>query len=200
MAIKYINGDVQNNGLVGGVKNVVIRMLLIKTYALGDSYATVVGNILASATLASTDQIITGSDTNPLVLTTASGKSGTASASSTQYANGTATAGSVTTLTDSAASWTTNAFANKALYIVSGTGAGQYARITSNTGTVLTFPTLATAPDNTSVYRVVDDLHIAFTDNTSKVLWVTEETSKQVITSGNTVNFPQLTLTINQPT
>jgi hypothetical protein len=32
------------------------------------------------------------------------------------------------------------------------------------------------------------------------VLWVTDETSDQAITSGNTVNFPQLTYTSNQPT
>ncbi|SEK64705.1 hypothetical protein [Nitrosovibrio tenuis] len=44
------------------------------------------------------------------------------------------------------------------------------------------------------------NLHIAFTDNVSKVLWVTDETSDQVVTSGNTVNFPSLTYTSSQPT
>jgi hypothetical protein len=44
------------------------------------------------------------------------------------------------------------------------------------------------------------DLQIAFTDGVSKVLWVTDETSNQPITSGNTVNFPSLTYTSNQPT
>lgn len=44
------------------------------------------------------------------------------------------------------------------------------------------------------------DLHIAFTDGTAKVLWVTDETTDQVVTSGNTVNFPVLTYTTNQPT
>lgn len=44
------------------------------------------------------------------------------------------------------------------------------------------------------------DLHIAFTDGAAKVLWVTDETSNQAITNGNTVNFPQLTYTSNQPT
>lgn len=43
------------------------------------------------------------------------------------------------------------------------------------------------------------DLHIAFTDGSSNVVWVTDETSNQAITSGNTVNFPQLTYTSNQP-
>jgi hypothetical protein len=43
------------------------------------------------------------------------------------------------------------------------------------------------------------DLHIAFTDGTAKVLLVTDETSDQVVTSGNTINFPSLTYTSNQP-
>jgi hypothetical protein len=45
------------------------------------------------------------------------------------------------------------------------------------------------------------DLHIAFVDPTnSKVLWVTDETSNQVITSGNPVDFPQVTYNSAQPT
>ncbi len=44
------------------------------------------------------------------------------------------------------------------------------------------------------------NLHIAFRDTvTSKVLWVTDETSDQVITSGNNVNFPALVYTAPQP-
>ena len=44
-------------------------------------------------------------------------------------------------------------------------------------------------------------MHIAFLDAaTSKVLWVTEETSDQTITAGNPVNFPVLVYTSNQPT
>lgn len=42
--------------------------------------------------------------------------------------------------------------------------------------------------------------HIAFLDTVnSKVLWVTEETSGQVITAGNQVNFPSLVYTAKQP-
>lgn len=45
------------------------------------------------------------------------------------------------------------------------------------------------------------DLHIAFVDTVaSKVLWVTDETSNQVITSGNPVDFPQVTYNSAQPT
>lgn len=45
------------------------------------------------------------------------------------------------------------------------------------------------------------DLHVAFVDATnSKVLWVTDETSNQPITSGNPVDFPAFTYTGQQPT
>lgn len=42
--------------------------------------------------------------------------------------------------------------------------------------------------------------HIAFLDTAgSRVLWVTEETSGQTITTGNPVNFPSLTYEARQP-
>ena len=43
------------------------------------------------------------------------------------------------------------------------------------------------------------NLHFAFTDNVSRVLWVTDETTDQVVTSGNPVNVPALTYTNPQP-
>lgn len=125
MTIKYAHSDVLDGGL-NGIKAVAIRMLLLKAYVAGDSYATVGGNTICTVTMASTDFTLSGADTAARVLTTAT-KSGTASGT------GTATA-------------------------------------------------------------------IAFTDNVSKVLWVTTETSGQSVTSGNTVNFPALTYTSNQPT
>ncbi len=42
--------------------------------------------------------------------------------------------------------------------------------------------------------------HFAFTDGASRVLWVTDETSDQVLVTGNTVNFPTLQVVSNQPT
>lgn len=44
------------------------------------------------------------------------------------------------------------------------------------------------------------DLHIAFTDGVANVIWVTDETSNQAITSGNTLSFPGPVYTTNQPT
>ena len=124
---KYAHADVLDGGL-NAIKNNSLRMLLLKTYAAGDSYATVTGNALCTVTMASNDFTLAGPDGAPRVLTTAA-KSGTATASS------------------------------------------------------------GAAPD----------LHIAFTDNAGRVLWVTDETSDQVVTSGNTINFPSLTYTSSQP-
>jgi hypothetical protein len=66
---------------------------------------------------------------------------------------GIATAGSTTTLTQSSASWVTNMWAGFIVEITAGTAAGQITTITSNTGTVLTFPAI-TAPDNTSKFVI----------------------------------------------
>lgn len=45
------------------------------------------------------------------------------------------------------------------------------------------------------------NLHIAFLDTVaSKVLWVTDETSDQVITAGNPVDFPAIVYMSLQPT
>jgi len=124
---------------------------------------------------------------------TVAAKSGTVGVSVPALSNGTATAGSTTTLTDSSKSWTTNAYAGKVARITGGTGAGQVGYIASNTATVLTFSnTLATALDATSVYEVREDLHIAFYDGgTPRLLVVNEETGDQVLTVSNTINVPQ---------
>lgn len=76
-----------------------------------------------------------------------------------------ATAGTTTTLTDSSANWTVNAYAFNDVIITGGTGVGQRRRIASNTATVLTLAAattgnartgpFATAPDATSTYKIV---------------------------------------------
>jgi hypothetical protein len=72
-------------------------------------------------------------------------------------AQGTATAGAATTLTDSGQSWTTNEWANYELVIYEGTGAGQYRTISSNTATALTVSAAwDTNPDTTSKYKIKD--------------------------------------------
>jgi len=78
---------------------------------------------------------------------------------------GKATAGSTTTLTDSdsglvaeisdRSSWDTNQWALAWVWIIAGTGKGQFREIASNTGTVLTVSVaFDTAPDNTSEYII----------------------------------------------
>jgi hypothetical protein len=94
---------------------------------------------------------------------------------------------------DSYATVTGNKLAESAM------GSGDFVISSSGSNRVVT-----TAAGKSAIASVTTsgtpDLHIAFTDGVGKVLWVTDETSNQGITSGNTVNFPQLTYTSNQPT
>ena len=125
---KWVNSLVLDNGL-NQVKNNATKMLLVSAYSAGDSYGTVTTNQLAEVTMTGTDFTLGDGASNARTLTTAAGKSASATASA---------GGS-------------------------------------------------------------PDLHIAFTNGTDTVYWVTDETSNQAITSGNTVNFPQLVYTSNQP-
>jgi len=70
--------------------------------------------------------------------------------------DGTASAGTSTTLTDSSQSWTVNEFQNKCVIITNGTGQGQIRSISSNTATALTVPTWDTNPDATSEYVICE--------------------------------------------
>ncbi|HEU4855008.1 MAG TPA: hypothetical protein VFS89_06930 [Nitrosospira sp.] len=65
---KWANSTVLNGGL-DYIKNNVTQQVLIKAYAAGDSYATVMANAVAAAAMAPTDMIITGAANNPRVLT-----------------------------------------------------------------------------------------------------------------------------------
>ncbi len=123
---KWVHADVLDGGL-NGIKLSALKMILISTYAAGDSYATVQANKLAEVAVASADFTL-------------------------------GTSGSNRTLTS------------------------------------------ATKSANASAGSATPNLHIAFTNNVDKVLWVTDETSDQPITNGNPVNFPALVYTSNQPT
>ena len=84
---------------------------------------------------------------NDLVLASGEGTSDIVSA-----VRFTATGGSTTTIADSAQSWTTNAYADAPVGIVSGTGKDYIGRVTSNTGTTLTVtPSIGATPDTTTV-------------------------------------------------
>lgn len=66
---------------------------------------------------------------------------------------------------------------------------------------VLTITTNGKTDTATASTTGTPDLHIAFTDGSANVLYVTDETSNQAITSGNPINFPisNLTYTSGQP-
>ncbi|XVJ69880.1 MAG: hypothetical protein HEQ39_09655 [Rhizobacter sp.] len=125
---KWVNTAVLDGGPIY-IKSNATKMVLISAYSAGDSYATVIANAVAEVTMVNGDFTISSVGSNRR-LTTAAGKSATASAT---------------------------------------TGA-------------------------------TPDLHVAFTNGTSTVLWVTDETSNQSVNNLNTVNFPQFTYDSNQPT
>jgi len=70
--------------------------------------------------------------------------------------SGTASSGAASSLTKTGAGWTVDAYADMVVYIVSGTGSGQYRSISSNTAEVLTVtPNWTTNPANDSVFRIM---------------------------------------------
>jgi hypothetical protein len=71
-----------------------------------------------------------------------------------QFATGTATSATATTLVNSAKAWTVSQWVNYQVRIVSGTGAGQLRTITANDATSITVATWTTTPDATSVYSI----------------------------------------------
>jgi hypothetical protein len=93
---------------------------------------------------------------------------GTAPTSTSRYQiigfdAGTATSGGASTLTDSTKAWATNRWANYAIRILAGTGAGQVVPIASNTATAITIVgAWETNPDSTSVYAIQGDPDKAF--------------------------------------
>lgn len=125
---KWVRSGVLDNGL-NDIKNNATKMLLIRAYTAGDSYATVISNLVAEVTVTSSELVLSSSGNNR-VITSPSGKTSNASASSGASPN----------------------------------------------------------------------LHIAFTDGTANVIWVTDETTDQVITVNNPINFPVVSYTVNQPT
>ncbi len=179
------------------IKNNANSLELVKAFSSGDSRATVLGNTVCSIALVTGDFTLANNTPSGRKVTLQA-KSGTASASSSQYESGTATAGAASTLTDSGASFPDRS--GKVVKITGGTGSGQVRRIQSNTGTVITVDTAwATQPDATSTYEILDDLHWVIISGT-EVLAVHDEGTNQVITSGNPVNTPALENRLPQPT
>lgn len=76
-----------------------------------------------------------------------------------------------------------------------------YTLASSGSNRTLTTASGKTDPSANASSGPSPDLHIAFVDTSLEVVvWVTDETSDQVITAGNPVNFPNaLVYTSNQP-
>jgi hypothetical protein len=194
-----LHSDVLQGGPLA-LKAAVAKLLLVKTFAFGDAYATVTAaaNILASVDVTSADIVISADGTG--IKNVSAQKTAAATGNSNQYDAGTATGGSLTTLADTAKAFGVNAHTGRAVTIISGTGAGQSSRIASNTATVLTIAKAwAVAPDNTSAYRISDDLHWILTDGSGKVLAAYDETTNQPVTAGNQITFAPQTNTWGQP-
>lgn len=89
------------------------------------------------------------------------------------FATGTATAGTSTTLTNSAKNWTVNQWTNSQIRITAGTGAGQIRTVASNTATAITVSTAwTTTPDTTSQYSIEgNDDFVYFMGNNAVTLY-----------------------------
>lgn len=74
---KFAHTDVLDGGLLA-IKNNAVKMLLIKAYAFGDSYATVIGNKVSEVVMAPGDLLIASSGNNRVL--TVAAKSAAASA------------------------------------------------------------------------------------------------------------------------
>lgn len=191
--------DAAMDALLSNIKDNVDSMRLLTAYTQEDTWATVNAASIAD------DPRVTGDYTpgdsgNGRQIASAAVAGVSATASSQQYYASTATGGSPTTLIDTAQTWGVNENSDRIVEIISGTGSGQTRRITSNTIDTLTVPTWTTNPDATSVYEIRDDLHIAHVDaGLTLVLAVTDETTNQVVTSGNDVDFPAHNLIVLQP-
>ena len=88
------------------------------------------------------------------------------------FATGTATAGTATTLTNSAKAWATNQWTNSQVRISAGTGAGQIRTVASNSGNALTVATWTVNPDATSQYSIEgNDDFIYFIGNNAVTMY-----------------------------
>lgn len=89
------------------------------------------------------------------------------------FATGTATSATLTTIVNTAKTWTTNQWSNYQIRIVSGTGAGQIRSISSNTADTITVSAAwTTTPDNTSSYSIEgNDDYLYFFQTNSQNLY-----------------------------
>lgn len=143
----------ESRRLVAG-GNIIVK----NCYTIDQSSFPVPGNTTPIGTLISGSHV--GGDGHYYLVTVASSAFG---GLGTPTATVAATGGSPTTIVDSNASWTTNAFVGFVVSIMAGTGVGCYGVITANTATTITvsswqtryqFVPTAITPDATSTFIV----------------------------------------------
>lgn len=71
--------------------------------------------------------------------------------------------------------------------------------ITGSNGAPRVLGTSAKSAQATASALGTPDLHVAFTDGVSQVIWVTDEVTNQPIHAGDAINFPAVTVSIVQP-
>lgn len=109
--------------------------------------------------------IIANNTSNSITLSTtlATGPNATTRFQIVGYDGGNATSATFSTLSDTGRNWAVNRWANYAVRIVSGTGAGQVRNILSNTSTALTVSTAWNViPDTTSVYIIQGNSNVMY--------------------------------------
>lgn len=161
---EYVEGDVVLSGVAAATgqttTNVKANSEVFHTQMVGLQLR------VTSGTYSGTARIISAVvDPDDITVAALPGALATGDTFVIERPGGTATASSATTLTDTAATYITNKYANWDVEILSGTGAGQRRRIVGNTATVITLATAVTGnprtgawsinPSTDSVYRIV---------------------------------------------
>ena len=200
---------------LNAVKGAIKTVHLVKDYLPADSFATkTTTKSVANISIAAEDMSITEiSGVDKLVINPKSNLAKTIN--STKYIIDVATGGGVNSMIQTGAGWTINEHERRVVHIVSGTGAGQSAKIASNTADTLTLEqktvgynnavailedAFAIAPDNTSNFEVMDDIWAVYVSDTEEVYAIDETTDKaisaasgdQVSVSGTAIGLPDM--------
>ena len=196
--MKWYNPEIMNKGLEWAQAGIE-QVRLITGFTPGDSFVAVDGATIASSALSAPDVVLSDYASGRQIVTAE--KMPNASGASTQHDSGTASGGGVASLIDAAKAWGADTHAGRAVKIIAGTGVGQTGRIASNAADTLTVQdNWVTEPDATSQYQIRDDLHFALVDVTNGiVVAVTDEGTDQVVSAGNLMTIPALTVRLRQP-
>ncbi len=175
---------------LGAIKAAITQVHLVKNIGSTDDYATITGALsVANDGITAGDMSITEVD-GLNVLTIAAKSALTKTNDSEQYAVGTATSGTIASLTLTGAAWPD--YSGKVAHITEGVNIGKSAKIESNTGDTLSFApgTFPAAINGTSKFVIVDDLSVVYTDGIQVIAVLEEITDKAIdAANGDVVNI-----------